>query len=295
MRIAVTGAGGQLGHAMALRLSERHEVTALARADLDVSRAADVARVLAAIRPEAIVNCAAYNAVDRPKTTCSPRWRATLSACTPSPVRPPARARCSCTTAPTSCSMGLPTGRTWRIAPVSPLSVYGQSKLLGEWLTRDAPRRYILRVESLFGGPLPRSSIDRIAEAIRAGRETRVFEDRVVSPAFVEDVVTATAALLERQVDGGLYHCVNSGHATWQAVAREIGAVLGVEPRLVPVRLADVTAAGPPPQLLRLVERQARRRRHPDADLAGRAAAASRRTLTCGPETLWRPPQRVSC
>ena len=65
MRIAVTGAGGQLGQAMALRLSERHEVTALARADLDVSRAADVARVLAAIRPEAIVNCAAYNAVDR--------------------------------------------------------------------------------------------------------------------------------------------------------------------------------------------------------------------------------------
>ena len=81
--------------------------------------------------------------------------------------------------------MGLPTGRTSEDAPVSPLSVYGQSKLLGEWLTRDAPRRYILRVESLFGGPLPRSSIDRIAEAIRAGRETRVFEDRVVSPAFV--------------------------------------------------------------------------------------------------------------
>ena len=65
MRIAVTGAAGQLGQAMALRLSERHEVTALARADLDVSRAADVLRVMAAIRPDAIVNCAAYNAVDR--------------------------------------------------------------------------------------------------------------------------------------------------------------------------------------------------------------------------------------
>jgi dTDP-4-dehydrorhamnose reductase len=62
----------------------------------------------------------------------------------------------------------------------------------------------------------------------------------MVSPAFVQDVVAATAVLLERGIETGLYHCVNSGHATWQAVALEIGAVLGVEPRLIPVRLADV-------------------------------------------------------
>ena len=239
MRIAVTGAGGQLGQAMALRLSERHEVTALARADLDVSRAADVARVLAAIRPEAIVNCAAYNAVDRAEDDVLAALEGNAFG-VHALARAAAREGAVLVHYSTDFVFDGTADRPYvEDAPVSPLSVYGQSKLLGEWLTRDAPRCYILRVESLFGGPLPRSSIDRIAEAIRAGRETRVFEDRVVSPAFVEDVVTATAALLERQIDGGLYHCVNSGHATWHTVAREIGAVLGVEPRLVPVRLAD--------------------------------------------------------
>ena len=61
----------------------------------------------------------------------------------------------------------------------------------------------MLRVESLFGGPLPRSSIDWIADAIPGGgHPARVFEDRIVSPTFVEDAITATEALLVREVEG---------------------------------------------------------------------------------------------
>jgi len=137
-------------------------------------------------------------------------------------------------------------------APVAPLSVYGQSKLLGEWFARAAPRSYVLRVESLFGGTRPRSTIDRIAAAIRAGDETRVFEDRIVSPTFVEDAVAATATLLERQAEPGLYHCVNSGAATWRELAQQIADILGVQPRLVPVRLADVPLRAPRPRFCAL-------------------------------------------
>ena len=240
MKIAVTGAGGQLGQAMALRLSERYEVTALARADLDVSHAADVLRVMAAIHPDAIVNCAGYNAVDRAEDDVLAALEGNAFG-VQALARAAAREGSVLVHYSTDFVFDGNADQPYREdAPVAPLSVYGQSKLLGEWLTRDAPRRYILRVESLFGGPLPRSSIDRIAEAIRAGQETRVFADRVVSPAFVEDVVTATEALLERGIEGGMYHCVNSGHATWEAVAQEIAAVLGAQPRLVPVRVADV-------------------------------------------------------
>src|SRR5699024_10978075 len=60
----------------------------------------------------------------------------------------------------------------------APLSVYGQSKLLGEWFALDAPRALVLRVESLFGGPNAHSSIDRILEALVDGREVRAFADR---------------------------------------------------------------------------------------------------------------------
>jgi dTDP-4-dehydrorhamnose reductase len=240
MKIAVTGAGGQLGQAIVRRLSDRHAVTALARADLDVARSEDVSRVMGTIHPDAIVNCAAYNAVDRAEDDVLAALEGNAFA-VQALARAAAREGAALVHYSTDFVFDGEADRPYsEDAPVSPLSVYGQSKLLGEWFTRDAPRRYILRVESLFGGPLPRSSIDRIADAIRAGREARVFEDRVVSPTFVEDAITATEALLERAVEGGLYHCVNSGHATWHEVALQIAAILGAEPRLVPVRLAEV-------------------------------------------------------
>src|SRR4026208_2144300 len=86
MRIAITGAGGQLGQAMVRGMSTRHTVSALTHADLDIAcqaavfrpmaaarpaapltgrRQPAVCRARAAVRPQAIVNCAAYNAVDR--------------------------------------------------------------------------------------------------------------------------------------------------------------------------------------------------------------------------------------
>ena len=240
MKIVITGAGGQLGQAMARDLAGRHHVTALARADLDVSREDDVLRVMGTLRPEAIVNCAAYNAVDRAEDDVLAALEGNAFA-VQALARAAARVGAAFVHFSTDFVFDGEADQPYREdAPVSPLSVYGQSKLLGEWFTREAPRCYVLRVESLFGGPLPRSSIDRIAEAIRAGQETRVFEDRVVSPSFVEDVVTATEALLAGGIAGGVYHCVNSGHATWHAVAQEIAAVLGLQPRLAPVRLADV-------------------------------------------------------
>jgi dTDP-4-dehydrorhamnose reductase len=239
MRIAITGAGGQLGQAMVRGMSTRHTVSALTHADLDIACQADVFRTMAAVRPQAIVNCAAYNAVDRAEDDVLAALNGNAFG-VQALARAAAREDALLVHFSTDFVFDGEAGSPYtEDAAVAPLSVYGQSKLLGEWLSRDAQRRYVLRVESLFGGPLPRSSIDRIAEAIRDGREARVFEDRVVSPSFVEDVVTVAAALVEGQVEHGLYHCVNSGHATWYDVAREIASVLGVEPRLERVCLAD--------------------------------------------------------
>jgi dTDP-4-dehydrorhamnose reductase len=97
------------------------------------------------------------------------------------------------------------------------------SKLLGEWMAVDSPRHYVLRVESLFGGPHARSSVDKILDNILAGTGVRAFSDRTVSPSYDEDVVSATSALLTAQAPFGLYHCVNTGWTTWAGLARESG------------------------------------------------------------------------
>ncbi len=248
MIITVTGARGQLGQAMVRRLAERHTVTALARGDLDIADATAVERAVAALHPDAIVNCAAYNAVDRAEDDVPAALDGNAFG-VQSLARAAVREGAALVHFSTDFVFDGTASRPYvEDAPVAPLSVYGQSKLLGEWFARAAPRYYVLRVESLFGGTLPRSSIDRITAAIRAGDEARVFEDRIVSPTFVEDAVAATQVLLERQAEPGLYHCVNSGATTWHELAQHIADILVVQPRLEPVRLADVPLRAPRPR-----------------------------------------------
>jgi dTDP-4-dehydrorhamnose reductase len=103
-------------------------------------------------------------------------------------------------------------------------------------------------VESLFGGPKPRSSVDRIIDAVLDDREARVFVDRIVSPSYVDDVAHATAMLIERRAAPELYHCVNDGFTTWHDLALEIGRALKRTPRLVPVKVADVPMRAPRPR-----------------------------------------------
>jgi dTDP-4-dehydrorhamnose reductase len=55
----------------------------------------------------------------------------------------------------------------------------------------------------------------------------------------VFDAAAATRSLLEQSAPGGVYHCVNSGSCTWLDLARELARRLGVEAKLVPVRMAD--------------------------------------------------------
>ena len=246
----MTGAAGQLGSAFAARLrSTRAETVAVTRAELDLTDPAAVHSAVAGLRPDIILNCAAYNAVDQAEADAPGAFAVNAFA-----VLELARAaaRCGATLVHYSTDFvfdGTATSPYVEDAPANPVSVYGQSKLVGEWMALQAAGAYVLRVESLFGGPATRSSIDRIVDALRDGRPTRVFVDRVVSPSYVEDVVDATLALLERHATPGVYHCVNSGVTTWRELGEFVAETIGADTALlVPVRAAEVSLHAPRPQ-----------------------------------------------
>jgi dTDP-4-dehydrorhamnose reductase len=254
MRIAVVGARGQLGAAVVNECAASHDVTAFGRADLDVTDDANVRAAMERARPDVIVNGAANNDVDgaedRPVDVLNINAFA---------VRALARAAEEQGAALLHYSTdfvfdGTASRPYTEEDRPNPRGVYAASKLLGEWFAADAPRAYVLRVESLFGhapgGPPAKGSVATIASAIRAGREVRVFEDRTVSPTYVADAARATRELLERSAASGIYHCVNSGQCTWLEFARELARQLGMEheARLVPVRFADVKLRAARPQ-----------------------------------------------
>lgn len=243
-RVVVTGASGQLGSVIAAALPDC-EVLPHTHQSLDVADTAAVDRTIVAAAPDVIINCAAFNDVDGSEDR--PLDALAINAFA---VRNLARAarKTDATLVHYSSDFvfdGSATISYTEESSPSPRSTYAASKLLGEWFALEAPRAFVLRVESLFGMPGGwtgrRGSLDGIVDGLEHGRDVRVFVDRVVSPSYVVDIAAATRHLLECGAPAGVYHCVNSGSATWRDIAIEVARLLGVaEPRLVGVRLRDL-------------------------------------------------------
>lgn len=244
MRIAVVGARGQLGAAVVEECRTAHDVVPLGRADLDITDDNAVRSVIARSHPDAIVNCAAYNDVDGAED--HPVDALNVNAFG---VRALALAAEAAGAVLVHYSTDFvfdgnaSTPYTEEDSP-GPRSVYAASKLLGEWFALDAPCAYVLRVESLFGqapgAPAPKGSAGTIMNTLKAGGSPKVFEDRTITPSYIPDITRATRQLLEMKAPGGLYHCVNTGQCTWLEFAREMARLLGLEPRVTPVRMADM-------------------------------------------------------
>jgi len=259
MRIAVVGARGQLAAAVAHECAPAHEIVALAHADLDVTDDAAVAAAMARIRPDVIVNGAAFNDVDAAEDR--PVDALNLNAFAVRALSRAAQAR-GATLVHYSTDFvfdgraSTPYSET--DAP-SPRSVYAASKLVGEWFALEAPRGYVLRVESLFGrapgaGP-EKGSVAGILKTLAAGGSPKVFADRTISPTYIPDAARATRRLVETNAPPGLYHCVNSGQCTWFELAREAVRLLGQpqwEARLVPVKMSEMSLKATRPQFCAL-------------------------------------------
>ncbi len=251
LKILVTGAGGQLASAIVRALARDHTLVPASREVLDITNPESVSRAVRDAQPDVIINGAAFNDVDAAEDQPSAafdvnafgvQWLARAAA---------ARDAVFVHYGTDFVFNGEAREPYTEDGAPDPRSVYAMSKLLGEWFAAEAPRSYVLRVESLFGGsPVSgrKSSIDRIADAILDGREAVVFADRTVSPSFVHDVAVATGQILERAVPFGLYHCVNSGHCTWLELAEEIARQLAALPTLVARNMADAALRAPRPK-----------------------------------------------
>jgi dTDP-4-dehydrorhamnose reductase len=263
MKVVVAGAAGLLGAATVTEWhAAGHDVHGLTRATLDVTSHGQVLEVLSPLAPDLLINCTAYNRVDdaedRPSEALAVNTWAVHSLAR-------AAAQLGCTFVHYSTDFVFD-GRTDHpydeTSAPNPQSVYGTSKLLGEWEATHLARHYVLRVASLFGGTAARSSIDTMLATMRRGETVTAFADRTVSPSHVADVARATRQLVESGAPHGLYHCVNSGQTTWLELAHllrtlarcEAAGIRGVSvasvalkarrPQFAALSNAKLTAAG---------------------------------------------------
>ncbi len=223
MRVLVTGARGMLGTDVCARLAaEGHEPIATGRSGdverMDVTDRSAVRRALRSHRPDAVIHCAAYTAVDAAESDDEAAYR--LNALGSWTVA----AACSEHDVPLCAISTDFVFDGEKVEPYTefdiprPLSVYGASKLAGEQCIRAIWRKHwIVRTAWLFGlhGKCFPDTILRAAEARPA---LRVVADQHGSPTYTADLAMALVALLKTPLYG-TYHITNRGATTWHAVA----------------------------------------------------------------------------
>ena len=247
MRITVLGAAGQLGRDLCPRLPG--EVVPLSRAEMDLANPDSVASALAAVRPDVFVNCAAYNFVDRAETDRdaaldSNAWgvRELARAC--------AASRIKLVHFSTDYVFGLDESRNAPLAetdPPGPVSVYGLSKLAGEYLARtEAPDSLVIRTCGLYGvhgsGGKGGNFVETMLRVAGQGKPLRVVHDQHCTPSYTVDVAAATVGLI-RAGAAGLFHVTNADSMTWHDFAAEIFRLAGLQPSLTPITSAEFGAA----------------------------------------------------
>jgi dTDP-4-dehydrorhamnose reductase len=261
LRILITGGLGRLASALRVHFGGSHDVRALSRSDLDVSVGDQVRDAIAAVRPDVIFNCAAYNDVDGAESDRVQAFRVNALAC----YHLAEAAEAAEATLVHFSSDFVFDGRandpySETDLPV-PLSAYGESKLAGEHMARCTRRHYVLRLESVFG-PAPfdaqrrPTSIDRMIDSMLAGTEVRALRDRTVSPSYTIHVAQALDQMLQKRVPYGLYHCTASDACTWYELAQHLAGAMGLEAHITPISVADLKTRAMRPQYCALSTRK---------------------------------------
>ncbi|MBO0807869.1 MAG: dTDP-4-dehydrorhamnose reductase [Actinobacteria bacterium] len=249
-RWLITGAGGMLGTDLVAALARAGEnVTALARRDLDITDGARVHAAVRACRPEVVVNCAAWTAVDDAESHEAEALRVNgngaahiAAAC----AAGGARLVQLSTDYVFSGDASTPYSESDAAAP---RTAYGRTKLAGEEaVLRTLPETgYVVRTAWLFGAHGP----NFVAAMIRLERERpqlEVVADQRGQPTWTADVAGQVLALIRSGAPAGVYHATSSGETTWFGLAREVFRLLGADQaRVCPVGSGQFPRPAPRP------------------------------------------------
>jgi len=250
-RILVTGRGGQLATGLEAALpAQGFEAILVGQPEFEFDQPGTVAAGFAAARPDAVVNCAAWTAVDAAEDNEAAAFRANALG--------PALLAGLCARA------GVPLlqvstdyvfdGRkgspyTEEDAP-NPLSAYGRTKLAGEWAALAGHERTIVLRTAWVFAPMGNNFVRTMLRVSAERPELRVVADQHGTPTAAPDLADAIAAVLARVRETGwrpdyrgVFHAVAGGATTWHAFAEAIFAAAvphgGPRPRVQAITTAE--------------------------------------------------------
>jgi dTDP-4-dehydrorhamnose reductase len=226
-RWLVTGAAGMLGRDLTALLTARgEEFTALGRADLDITDAAATTAAVSSVKPDVVVNCAAWTGVDAAEEheaqalAVNGQGAANLAAAC---VRAGARLVYPSTDYVFDGDAAAPYAED---APTAPAGAYGRTKLAGEQAVRAAlpDGSYVVRTAWLYGAH-GKNFVKTMLHLARNGTAPGVVADQHGQPTWTADVAEQVYALIAASAPPGVYHATSSGQTTWFGLAEEVFAL----------------------------------------------------------------------
>ncbi|MBA0203892.1 dTDP-4-dehydrorhamnose reductase [Pectobacterium aroidearum] len=245
MKVLLTGANGQLGRCFQDRLPSGWQILATDSAELNITDLAQITLAITAFKPDAIVNAAAYTAVDKAESEAE-------------------LAECINATGPANLA-NVATQHAIRFvhvstdyvfdgnastpyteeSPTNPLSVYGSTKLAGELaVSTTAPDAIIVRTAWVFS----EYGNNFVKTMLRLGKERdalSIVDDQRGCPTYAGDIAQAIIDLLQQQAAGGIYHYTGDKEVSWFEFAQAIftvavqKAILTKAPVLTPITTAQ--------------------------------------------------------
>ncbi len=240
------GRTGKVGTALSEVLADRFEITGLNSRDLDVADFGAVDGVVAAVRPDVIVNTAAFQGIDANEKEPGRAFR--INALFPHHLARLADAGGAVLVHfSTECVFSGEKRDFLEETDVpDPVNQYGFTKLAADcFIAATLERHYIFRLPVLFGPSAKRNQfVERMLDKARAGESLRVAADIVTSPTYTLDVASAVADALAGELDFGLHHIANQGQASLYDLMRTFLDELGIDAVLEPASFEDFPSVG---------------------------------------------------
>jgi dTDP-4-dehydrorhamnose reductase len=240
LKIALIGSDGQLGTDIYKYFKDKNaDITGLTISDIDVCDKNICNDVLFRIKPNLIINTAAFHQVDVCEDEVAKAFEVNVAG-----LKNLAEIALSIDAALMHFSTDFVFGGYDKSTPFTendcpaPVSVYSISKLAGEFVLRYMMKKYyLLRVCGLYGhsGSLGKgyNFVELMIRLANEGKDIKVVDDQVLTPTSTKDIAEKLYELIQTE-KYGLYHMTNSGSCSWYEFACEIFKQAGLAPNISP-------------------------------------------------------------
>ena len=243
MRVLVTGVKGQLGYDTVLELQKRgHEPIGVDVEEMDITKEEEVRSVIGAAKPDAVIHCAAWTAVDAAEDEENREKVYAVNVLgTEYIARACAEIGCRMMYISTDYIFNGQGSEPWQpdCEDYAPLSVYGETKLQGELAVKRLLSEYfIVRIAWVFG--INGNNFIKTMLRLSQTRDTlKIVCDQIGTPTYTYDLARLWVDMIETE-KYGIYHATNEGgYISWAEFAAEIFRQAGVKMNVIPVTTAE--------------------------------------------------------